>query len=606
MPTEHGAFEYARSLGVLLLIMVQADLAKSGDRPEAIERARIIASLVQRLSAHTSNPSPWYLRNAVSDAAESIEKLEVIQESYNSWLGSQLSREHSSRDQSITYRFLEALSHQSGTAENPRPAPPTARRLADGLALSLEIKLACESYASKVENKSHVLEFERTLQEFIACGKPLELAHKEALQLCGELIMSNHSHQIMKLTELLRNYALYHGLTVRVVEAIRRNILPAIERGELSSEPLWSNPDKWRNCGNNIWGCFKGEFGLGQFVTHCYCSPGTPAHINELILASRRIPTFTLSRLEQNRRDGLALKKLGLRDAIHDQAPCIHELVTAMVDYYATNGSTAARERVARYCEILTQRHDYRIHSEHILDLNNYSQMLSNGYMYGGSPQKEPAIDIIRRVANNTRPIYEAPPATGIAALDQTLQALFDMATSSRTERLSTLSTALQAANTYLRGLISATTLGIDPRVVPALSWLDNEAARHLREMDYEEQVGAFRTQWFRNAVTFCSLTAGAPTLQTESSAALVQQLEGLQSAEEAYKLVSAHAIDNVAALVSFYHERSREHWCNMLWSGNVVHELMNLVLLKPASTIAGERHRRDMTQPKWSRITGD
>lgn len=501
---------------------------------------------------------------SLASAADSLAKLNVIEIAFNTWQESKLFDRSVGRDQKVTQAFFTALSLQAGTIFNPKPEAPTAQRLADGLSACLEIQISITEHVQQADNQDDLIVFGCALYYLIACGKPLQGAHTRGLQLCTELVETNQLHKLRKLTEILTNYAQYHGLSTDTLKGIRDNILPAIEGAEPGSKPLWGSRTKWGSV-ENIWGCFKGEFGLAQFVCHCYCAPVTPERLNELIMASRRMPTSDLFRLEQNRRDGLALKDLAIRDAIHDQAPCIHELLQAMVNLYDNRSDPEPRERVSRYCALLTDRHEYRINTDRLLDLSKYDEIIPNRAPLGELPKEQPAIEILRRVADNSRPSSQSPPESGVAGLDFALESLHAVQSNTRDKRAVVLSQALDVANTHLEELISAATFGIDPRMIPALSWLDNETARHIREMDYEEQCGAYKISWFRNAVIFCGLTGSATAPHSKVLLNLFETLDSGIASEEAYQAVSSQLLEGIVDLVSFYRQQDREHWCEML-----------------------------------------
>ena len=74
----------------------------------------------------------------------------------------------------------------------------------------------------------------------------------------------------------------------------------------------------------------------------------------------------------------------------------------------------------------------------------------------------------------------------------------------------------------------------------------------------------------------------------------------------EAYKLVQKRILKNVSDLASFYNKTSKPHISGALWSGNIAHEFTSLTDSKPATTVYGERHKKEKEAPLHLRNTGD
>ncbi|MDP2913781.1 MAG: hypothetical protein Q8N91_07265, partial [Candidatus Omnitrophota bacterium] len=84
---------------------------------------------------------------------------------------------------------------------------------------------------------------------------------------------------------------------------------------------------------NVIWAADEEGFGIANFVSKAMMTKMTPENIHELMMYARNVPGTTAERLEQNRKDALALTNGGLRDFIHDQEPGVNKAITALVRY---------------------------------------------------------------------------------------------------------------------------------------------------------------------------------------------------------------------------------------------------------------------------------
>jgi hypothetical protein len=381
-------------------------------------------------------------------------------------------------------------------------------------------------------------------------------------------------------------YASHQGLTEMKVRGLIDKLLPAM----LNRDPEVSAVLE----AGNRWGMGKGDFGIADFVCHAYASEVSSANINELMLVVREVPTTSVAKLEQNRLDGLTLMTpFGiLRDFIHDQRPHVHEVVSGMVHYYDTGDREALEQILVKtpYLNVENSR-------AALFNTALYEQEVEEVATRFGEKKilvkKVKPIDVLRRLVENTKPVADNPPTTSDKELNDKLDALMDQKKTGVVLPQRVAET-MEYVNNRLVEAEKSQQVGIEPSFIVALTWLEQRGFEVLRDMSYETQIGAYKLPWFETLLKFQELTSSPHKFDEQKFQAYIDQVKQLDS--EAYKLIAAHTADNLQGLVQGYKAAGRED-VGALWSGNINHELLGLVDLKPADTKLGARLRKERQQ---------
>lgn len=381
-----------------------------------------------------------------------------------------------------------------------------------------------------------------------------------------------------KFAEVVSSYASNHGLSAEKTRGLIDRLLPAMQNKNPQVEIILKN--------GNIWGMKRGDFGVGDYLCHAYASQVSSENLNELLLAAREVPATSLARLEQNRLDGLTMAKpFGiLRDLIHDQRPYINNLITAMVHYYDTNDKSQLEKIIPQV--------DYFISKERIQSLFDKSKYDMEIEERNKDRTKVKSIDILRRLAENTKPIIDTPPITSDEQFNEKLQALNQKNINGSLIDKELLADTINHISQHLSKMIKEKAIGIEPNKVIAISWLEREATELLRNISFEDQQGAYKQNWFISLLRFQELI-GSPQYSEQQFQNYIQSLLITDSPLEAYKQIGRHILENIKALAVLYKQKRRTD-IGALWSGNLVNELVRLIDLRPAKTEQGKKFRNE------------
>lgn len=407
-------------------------------------------------------------------------------------------------------------------------------------------------------------------------------------------VASYPDQEVLKIfTNIIINYSSNHGLTEEAISGFVDKLLPAIQNKDPQIEILLR--------GGNIWGMRKGNFGVGDFLTHAYAVKVNSSNVGELLLAAREVPTTTLSRLEQNRLDALTMATpFGiLRDFIHDQRPYVHEVLEAMVRYY----DTGDRHKL----EVLLPRADYfnsKDRRDMIFDRTLYEMEVEERTKGWPNEQggKSKSIDVLRRLVENTKPVLDLPPTTSDDELNVKLQRLAESKSGQVIPR-ETLASTVDYINAKLIGMMTKREIGLEPNYILALSWLERRGFEVLQGLRYEDQLSAYREKWFISLLKFQELTSSPSDSDEVEFHIFIEQLKSAPSSIEAYRMISKRTLNHINALAGKYKELGRTD-TGALWSGNMAHEFIGLVDFRPAATKQGRQARnenvRRLTEPGY------
>jgi len=329
------------------------------------------------------------------------------------------------------------------------------------------------------------------------------------------------------------------------------------------------------------WGAVKkesGEYskGLADFVGECYACKVNPQNINSLLMSLKEVPATEAAKLEQNRKDGVALTERGfgtLRDLIHDQHPLVPDIIRAMLEYYET--------------------HDKSVLEPLLSQTGGYGSKETRKAIYDLSKYDEETLEILRRLAKNTEKINESsePPETSDAELNTAIK---ELAKEKKFVPKELLQKTLDIVNSKLETMTAQGEVGIEPNMILAVAWLEGKAYRAIRDMDYETQLSAFKQPWFHSILKFQELTASARDFNKEEFDSFIKKLKDCKTMEEAYRLVIDRILTNLSELAQIYQKTSKAHITGALWSGNIADALIELTELKEASTSLGKKFRKE------------
>lgn len=392
-------------------------------------------------------------------------------------------------------------------------------------------------------------------------------------------------------------YGRRHSLTDDAVKGFNEKLFPAMKRHDEDVRVF--------ERGGNIWGMDKGDFGAGDFIARAYALRVSPANLNELIMVAHEIPTSNLTKIEQNRRDGLSLSAPfgALRDFIHDERPYVHDVINAMIKYYDDHDR-------GQLLVILNKADPGYLGSEErqqrILDLEQYDREIAEVGDWGENlpPKTAKVIDILKRLDKNTEPVAEEPPETNDQHLNELLVKLASEKSQGRIIK-EDLGQTLKYMNDELLKMMKNEEVGIEPSKILVLGWLERRAFDVVHSLTYEGQMAAYRQEWFQQVLKFQELTSSPKDFEEEDFNKFLGEVHA-SDFQTAYRLIFQREIDHIGQLTGKYRDEGHSNWAGALWSMNVAHELIGLTDLRPADTTYGKKHRAELQTPAYARRTGD
>ncbi|MDO4986695.1 MAG: hypothetical protein Q4E46_00040 [Candidatus Saccharibacteria bacterium] len=391
-------------------------------------------------------------------------------------------------------------------------------------------------------------------------------------------------------SSLLRSYAFNHGINAERIQAFKDNVIPAIDSGI----PIY---DCLSHSGNSF-GTSPGEFGISDYTIHVLTSEANPRNIRDLMQIYRTIPTGDYAKFESNRRDAIALQGTlwDGRDFIHDERPGIHELLHAMVEFYDSKDNPAIHaEKTKTLQDIVNIRKDQHnrylytgFDGERCFDLANYDKLIEGSIRAGTRNEVEydhiPAIDILRRLDQNTDHTKLEKPHSGNAELDQMIEKLpiFQSADGENSVQFRPATELIAKVNKTLIEKQGKTEL--TPDFIQAMSYVERVATYAMRSIDSADYQELGFDPGFKEICRFHELTS---TNHTYSDGDFEQFWRGFttdfgrdwpNNIHEGYKRLSHRVLSDLQSLTLDYsRKKSPRYMTDSLWSGNLNHELIGL-----------------------------
>ena len=382
-------------------------------------------------------------------------------------------------------------------------------------------------------------------------------------------------------------YCETHGLDEERLKGFHESLFPQLEDAD---SPIRPALDVDRNYGPS-----EHEFGSTDFIIHALVQKVSPRTTSELIAISRELPTTDLYRLSMNRQDALSLGNNTLwrsRDFVHNERPGLHELFSAMVDYYDTKDDPEAHEPAeARLRAIIKDRenpengYEYDgFDGEMALSLENYDKLATASY----SGVSEPAIDILRRMKENTEPVLLAPPKVEDAKLQELLDSIAPTQNKT-TGEVNADFKKVTGLTAYLNGILESKQgkYGLEPSLISALNYTERMATFAIRGIDKKDYQELGFDPGLKELVKFNELTCSDKTFDATEferfwnsfTREFGKDWNEDTDVVERYKKLSARVIDRVGSLSeSFRKAGMPSRRIDGLWSGNLTRELIALV----------------------------
>lgn len=389
-------------------------------------------------------------------------------------------------------------------------------------------------------------------------------------------------------TDILELYGVNHGLDMERLVAFRDRVFPMIDQNDPNVESLMK--------ASNSFGSSPDTFGISDFTIHCLVLDANPRNIRDLMQIYREIPTSDFARFEQNRNDAAALMDILWRgrDFIHDERPGIHELLEAMVAYYDSKDNPElngeAKKRLQAIVDQRFESSDYYMYGgfdgKLCMDLSNYDRKVVRNINYGFETQydHQPAIDVLRRLEQNTRQTSLEKPKCGIEEIDSMIDSLKVVEFNNGEVGVSFNDTAriIEKFNEYLAQHQGETCL--DPKIVQSLSYMERMATYAMRGISKKDYAELAFDPGFKEICRFSELTSGndnyskAGFEQFWNSFVSEFSKDWPNNIGSKYQPLVSRTRNRVGKLAESYKSQGAPRYMiDSLWSGNLNHELVGL-----------------------------
>ena len=391
-------------------------------------------------------------------------------------------------------------------------------------------------------------------------------------------------------SSLLGSYNENHALSEKKISSFLDRVCPMIDAKDPRVEPLL--------IGNNSFATAPGDFGIGDFTIHALICENSPRNVRDLMQIYREIPTSDYSRFEQNRNDALALeyKLWDGHDFIHDERPGLHELFEAMINYYDTRNDAeehaAAQEKLSVIVadRKLPERQYTGFDGELCFDLANYDKHIKRQTNDEKNLQVHsydcPAIDILRNLEKNTRQVSLEKPHSGMPEIDSMIDklAVHEMSDGRVEVELKDVSAIISKLNEFLVGSQGETNLDTD--IVHTLSYMERMATYALRGISEKERTELPFDPGFKEICRFNELTSSGNPYDNDGFEHFWNGFvsdcsrDWPDGVDDNYCNLSIRVMININTLAKQYvAENAPRYMIDSLWSGNLAHEIMNLIM---------------------------
>lgn len=406
-----------------------------------------------------------------------------------------------------------------------------------------------------------------------------------------------HPDEIHALQNKLSIYETMHGIDTDRLKAFHANVEPLVMEhdDEVSSLLVNTNNDS----------VVKDRFGASDYAIHCLVQKITPSNVNELLMGRRELPTTNQYRLEQNRIDALELQGTlyRARDFIHDESPGVHELLSAMLEYYESKDDAELHATKEKALKDLINERDrnkqyYNVGSDdlasYVFDLENYEKPVHPRRLEGDSSsiggdileETEPAIDCLRRLVENTNPDRITPPETKFPELNELMQKLRITQNEQTGETHVDWRQAGELVGAVNQMLIdNQEKHGLYPSTVEAVAFAERIATFALRDITSRDWHELPYDPNFKELVRFSQLTYSDKPYDARKFERFWDGFQDIpngdlsdENLQIAYGKLQRRILSNLSGLASKYDKNPyTSERTKALWSGNLIHELIGL-----------------------------
>lgn len=394
--------------------------------------------------------------------------------------------------------------------------------------------------------------------------------------------------------KIISGYCFAHDFNKDKLDALKKNIIPMMRQ----NDPEVSILTRKDSTGGSAYSWYYGQYGAADYVVSALTSKVTPSNINELLCAEREVPTSDANKFEQNRLDALELQGVlyGAREFIHDNMPGVHELLSAMLDYYDSKDDEQAHvEKTTKLQRIVDDRMNgmysaiYRDLDKYVFDLSNYEQEVKKcvSRMVGDKNNIEISSDVLRRLVENTANSVLEKPKTTDGELNKLLENLSIRADETTGEVHVDWKQTGELVKYINDSLIQHQgDTGIRPSMISAVSYAEKMATHAMKDISRKDWHELPFDPEFKEFVRLQELIGSNDSYDERRFDGFYDGLVREMSkdfdsddvARETYSKLQHHILQNLRGLAVKYNSNPNTLYrAGSLWSGNLAHELIGL-----------------------------
>ena len=383
-------------------------------------------------------------------------------------------------------------------------------------------------------------------------------------------------------------------------------VLPKLQNGDESLGFL-ANTNFLRN-----------ERRIKNYNLDCLTTKISPRSLNQLLQERRQLTTTEVSKLEQNRIDALAIERTVIDDHsfIHHELPETHNLISAMVNYYDAKDTpqfAIAKENlqsVVDRCQAPDGSNgaSYGDLSGHVFALENYDTIIDGEVRddYTSRKYHEPAIDILRRLKENTSTEISSPPETDDEKLNHLLHKINPHRSLETGEVILDWNEVGDLVSYMNQSLISRQgEYGFLPNDVEAIAYTERMAAYAIQNISENQRQELPFDATFREIIKFNRLTASYDSYNASEFERFWNWFSDTSlepsKTQEHYVRLQLDVVAQLGKLAKYYKQIDKPELASSLQSGGLASEIISLTDPRPAKTL---REIADRRAPQFQCLT--
>ena len=272
--------------------------------------------------------------------------------------------------------------------------------------------------------------------------------------------------------------------------------------------------------------------------------------------------------------------------------PGVNDILAKMVAYY----DAEPKDKESALSDLKKASEKTPFWGDRIYNLDKYDEI--------NLSSNEKNIDILRRINRDMSQNNNEAPVTENAQLNELAQKVGQ----SEAPLLQNISPLVAAVNQEILSAMDKHQTGFSPEMVNLIAWTDRKLAQSLNDMDFERQMGFYKSDDCKEVLKFSELVHSPKEKfdAKEFEDFYQNKVKNAFDMEEAYQNIAQRQNENLFALYQQYdkdcHAMDDSDGAKVMiearkeraGSGNTLKSLQNMTLYKEPSTRIGMREKQE------------